>query len=383
MYALRAWFRGRHALFAWFGVVVIALHKALGVVMDQIQIEWRGRFYNLLGDATNRGSSGVSAIYPELQTFCLIVAYFVCVPPAYSWFHKYYNLTCDQAIQRAYAARWPTSAPEGSAQRVHEDVVGLRSAWQWSMGALITELGRIATFTPSLIATSAKFPLQGHIAAPPWFIRYWAPLCSIGTPLLATLVSVVIARPMKELNYTRQRHDADVRKTLVFAEDGSGLNMSALEGQLRRLMGTSMTLWRHTAAYDIWTSMYGYLPYALCFLIAAPQLFSDNKDAPRLGDLQKLVAYFDAVNTSLSFFAFNMSEVNYFRSVVQRLQEFEAATVDQHEMSSVVQDCEEGACLLPGCKGAMEGKHTATRPRLDSMGKRTATHRLQDAQLLT
>ena len=167
----------------------------------------------------------------------------------------------------------------------------------------------------------------------------YAPL---GRLLLATLVSVVIARPMKELNYTRQRHDADVRKTLVFAEDGSGLNMSALEGQLRRLMGTSMTLWRHTAAYDIWTSMYGYLPYALCFLIAAPQLFSDNKDAPRLGDLQKLVAYFDAVNTSLSFFAFNMSEVNYFRSVVQRLQEFEAATVDQHEMSSVVQDCEEG-----------------------------------------
>ena len=48
-----------------------------------------------------------------------------------------------------------------------------------------------------------------------------------------------------------------------------------------------MTLWQRSAFYDSWTSLYGYVPYALCFLLAAPQLFSDDKGAPTLGDLQK------------------------------------------------------------------------------------------------
>ena len=166
---------------------------------------------------------------------------------------------------------------------------------------------------------------------------------------------------MKALNYERQRHDAEVRKALVVAEDTSQHAKPEVGSHLRRLMSVSVTLWQRSAFYDSWTSLYGYVPYALCFLLAAPQLFSDDKGAPTLGDLQKLILYFDAVNTSLSFFAFNMNEVNFFRSVVQRLREFEAAALsgasdvddgvlqpalDDELGHKHLSDCEEGTSLL-------------------------------------
>ena len=110
------------------------------------------------------------------------------------------------------------------------------------------------------------------------------------------------------------------------AQQGRGLHQPLLffNLTLKRLAENYHRLFRNFAALNLWLSFFDQVLIIAPYAFAAPLLFADNpEDRITLGVLVKLTNSFDRVFGSLSIISENWGSVNEFRSVVQRLREFE------------------------------------------------------------
>lgn len=328
-FALQSWFCSpRYAILAWLGVVESVVHVLLNVYVSSLQVAWEGRFYNLLAAARQQGIEMLPQLYSELWYISYILTYYIITDPLHGLFNSWYSLKCDQTIQRAYVAHWPSGrVPEGAGQRLHEDVGsaikgnlrhgGLREAWQWSLVTVTKNISSLAVFFNQLVLLSYKF------RAPPFMPNYthWIPALAVVLPIFGTGISSIMTTSMRKYNYDIQRIDASIRKAFIRAEDIVGAPV--VEHLLQDLAAVCLRLWTIGAAFGAWGFAYEEMPSMLLKVALVPQLFSTAADAPTLGDLRMVEASFMRVIANLSFFVFNMDTVNYYRSVLQRLHEFE------------------------------------------------------------
>lgn len=251
-FALMSWFCSKHAAIAWFGVVEMVVHDLVTVYFQSLFVAWEGRFFNLLGEARVRGSSMLPEVYGELWYFAALMLYWLIVPPMHSLFNNWYNLRCDQSIQRAYVANWPsTRVPEGAGQRLHEDVGcaikanlkhgGLREAWMWSLHHVTRNMASLAVFFKQLVVLGAKFRPPWWLPGPTSVTHNWLPIFAVLVPTLGTMISFVLTRSMRRFNYDIQRLDASLRKAFIRAEDLIGAPV--VEHLLRDIATQCFRLW--------------------------------------------------------------------------------------------------------------------------------------------
>ena len=342
--ALSTWFLTKeHGFFAWFGLAVIITYSYVLVQVNNLQVDWQGRFYTLIQNSKESGPEGIDQVYTELFFLIKLSSFSAFVKPVFAMFKNWYSLSCDQAIQRMYVARWPNKVPEGAGQRVHEDVGmavktaeqvmfkgeggvaagGLREAWMWLLMNSIMKIGALMVFLPKLMALSVKFPppALAELLLPAGLVQYWVVVLAVVVPIIATLVSILITRRMKSLNYELQAYDAEFRKVLVLAEDVVG--KPVVEALLQSIMRVAVQLWTIYAMYSSWVNIYDWVPWLILQYVTIPQLFSSDENAPTYGDQAMLTSSFSSVTTSLSFIAQNMDVFTYFHATLQRLYEFE------------------------------------------------------------
>jgi putative ATP-binding cassette transporter len=140
-----------------------------------------------------------------------------------------------------------------------------------------------------------------------------------------------IGRPLVQLNFEKQRCEADFRFGLVrFRENTEGVALyrgeaDELRGFRERFEAVVMNWWnimRRQKRLTYFTAGYGQAAWIFPSVVAAPRYFRGEL---ALGGLMQTVGAFNQLQDSLSFFVQSYKQVAEWCSVVERLAGFERA----------------------------------------------------------
>ena len=332
------------------------------------------------GDAINRTTTATSSATPstpstpstlaecraevwaQLAHFAVIVAPLVLVSPISKWMRSAWAFSWRAALMRSYLSAWDISLEpiEGASQRLHEDTQRFCTALQGCLATVLDAIFTLAVFTPILLNLSVQI-------APPVAL---GPLRAIWLWLLALVAAMVglggamtFGQKLVQLEVNNQRVEAAYRRDLVLLETtpavivGMPVLSTAASTRsydyhphtlhdahppvrhsrrqyapslyfgltLKRLSKNYHALFRHFTLLNGWLGLYDQIMVILPYLVAAPLLFAETPELRiTLGTLVQMSNSFDKVFSSLSVVAENWGAVNEFRSVLQRLREFEA-----------------------------------------------------------
>jgi vitamin B12/bleomycin/antimicrobial peptide transport system ATP-binding/permease protein len=245
--------------------------------------------------------------------------------------HAHYRMTLVGA---------PTDNPD---QRIADDVhrfidgAGGLGIFNASI-VLISTLSSLLSFTIVLWGLSASFTLLGTDVPVPGLL-FWVALIYA---LIGTLVTHLIGRTLVKLFVERQRAEADYRFSLARLRE-YGEQIALLSGEdaersaLRRVFGGIVA--NYLAVVDrrkkltAFTTLYNQIAPILPLVTAAPFYFSGKIG---LGVLTQTAGAFARVDSALTFFIHYYTSLAGFRSVIERLNAFDAAIEAANARSGAV-----------------------------------------------
>jgi putative ATP-binding cassette transporter len=230
----------------------------------------------------------------------------------------------DRAYYRMQLLARETDNPD---QRIAEDVQLLIShtlaLFMGGLRAFVT----LVTFLAILwtLSGSLTFSLGGHAIVLPGYMVWVSVLYALG----GTLLTDWIGRPLVQLNFDKQRYEADFRFSLVrFRENTEGVALYRGEPDemhgFRALFESVVRNWwgimRRQKRLTTFTSGYSQGAWIVPSVVAAPRYFNGELG---LGGLMQTVGAFNQVQDALSFFVVSYKEIAAWCSVVERLAGFE------------------------------------------------------------
>ena len=241
----------------------------------------------------------------------------------------------QQAFYRLELARNApgVQVPDNPDQRIQEDVNVFTEMTLVLASGLLRSLLTLCLFTGMLWGVSAgadiTLPqaLGGAALDIPGFMVWIAVLyCGLGT-----WITFIIGRPQRQLNFDKQRLEANFRHHLVRVRDnaeaialdgGERIERAQLGGRFDALLDTTRTL-IHKQKNLIWFSTF-YMVTAMVFtdLLLAPRYFRGEIE---MGVLISTSMAFAAVQGALSWLVDNYQQLAVWRATVQRLHGFERA----------------------------------------------------------
>lgn len=241
----------------------------------------------------------------------------------------------QQAFYRLELARNAPGVPvpDNPDQRIQEDVNVFTEMTLVLASGLLRSLLTLCLFTGMLWGVSAgadiTLPqaLGGAALDIPGFM-VWIALLYCG---LGTWITFIIGRPQRQLNFDKQRLEANFRHHLVRVRDnaeaialdgGERIERAQLGGRFDALLDTTRTL-IHKQKNLIWFSTF-YMVTAMVFtdLLLAPRYFRGEIE---MGVLISTSMAFAAVQGALSWLVDNYQQLAVWRATVQRLHGFERA----------------------------------------------------------
>ena len=363
--------------FAYVGTLVLASHSVYSVLLSRRLVDWQGRFYDHIGDASavlsaaraigvfvtldapnatanatanttsavdvaiNTGAAEVSALLSE---FVWIVMPLALVHPINRYIRRRFTFTWRMCLVRVYTERWTHMQCiklEGISQRIQEDTQRFGRGLETCVSDILDALLTLVVFAPTLIDLGRTIPAVGHAA---WLAPFGAAWLFVGALLLALaglFVSLVVAQRLVGLEVQNQVVEAEFRKGLVLVEVGGVVHAedpnpptqsfeppTASSTQFATsfvdLRTNYLALFRHFFAFDLWISSFNQATVIIPYVVVAPLLFRHH-DPITLGTLVKTASVFGHVFSALSLPAFNWATVNDFRSVIRRLAAMEQA----------------------------------------------------------
>jgi putative ATP-binding cassette transporter len=242
---------------------------------------------------------------------------------------------------------------------------------------LISTVSTLVSFAILLWDLSRSFTLPGTDIAVPGFL-FWVALIYAAA---GTLITHLIGRPLVELYFERQHREADFRFSLArlreYSEQVALLNGEQAEATMvgrgfTALIANYIDLVRRRMRVTAFTQLFGQLSPILPYIFSAPYYFLGKID---LGTMTQTATAFGRVSDSLTFFVSYYTYLAGFKSVVDRLNSFDAA-IDQAESLSgsgatrvpapagspdiALEDVE---LALPDGRRIVEAKHVALAAR--------------------
>ncbi len=236
---------------------------------------------------------------------------------------------------------------------------------------LISTTTSLVSFSVVLWTLSASFALPGTDIALPGFL-FWVALIYAGS---GTLITHLIGRPLIGLYFRRQHMEADFRFSLArLREYTEQVALLGGEGAERRMVGQRFTalianyvdLVYRRMRVIAFTQTFGQLSPIIPFVFTAPFYFAGKIE---LGVMTQTAGAFAQVANALTFFVNYYTYLTAFKSVVDRLNSFDAAIEAAQALSeagpariaSAVDtprvDIENVDVLLPDGQCLVETKH--------------------------
>ena len=192
---------------------------------------------------------------------------------------------------------------------------------------LISTVTSLVSFSIVLWSLSRSFTLPGTDLAVPGFL-FWVALIYAGSGTLATHV---IGRPLIRLYFQRQHMEADFRFSLARSREyteqvallsGEDAEQDMVGQRFGALIANYLALVYRRMRVTAFTQTFGQLSPIIPYTFTAPFYFAGKIE---LGVMTQTAQAFGQVATALTFFVNYYTYLAAFKSVVDRLNSFDAA----------------------------------------------------------
>lgn len=339
---------------AWGLLIVIVILNLASVGLSVWFNFWYNTFYTALQDK-------------DYETFKLQLLYFTAVAFAFiivAVYKQYLQLMLQIRWRRWLTEHWlndwlggknyyhmqmlglDTDNPD---QRIAED---LRLFPAYSLSLTLGMLNAVVTLVSFLsilwtISGPLNFSIAGHEISIPGYM-VWAAFIYAA---VGTWLTHLIGRPLVQINFDKQKLEADFRFQLVRVREhaegiafqhGEAVERAGLGQRFAHVFTNFYDLMRKTKQLTWFTSGYGQLAMIFPFVVSAPRYFSG---AIQLGGLMQIVSAFGEVQQSLSYIINAYTDIAEWRAVIDRLTTFRngldrAQTVAADSQVAVVRDGE-------------------------------------------
>ena len=321
----------------WVGRGLLAAVVALmlaDVGIDVLINWWNARFYNSLQDRN------WDAFTRELTIFAVLAGTSIVLQVYQLYLTQWLEIRWRRWMTRRFLGGWLSAAnhyrmqllgdaADNPDQRIAEDIrffienglpLGVR---------LLRSVVTIGSFVAILWALSDEVPLTvfGVVWPIPGYL-VWAALIYA---TVATIITHFIGRPLVNLNFNRQRFEADFRFHLVRVRENSE-QIALLRGEecerdrLLDRFGAIVANWleimSRTKKVTFFTVGAAQAAIIFPYVVISPSYFAGHG---QLGILTQTANAFEAVRGALSFFVDFYRDLADWRAVVARLSGFEAA----------------------------------------------------------
>lgn len=337
---------------AWLLLVVIVLLNLAGVGLSVWFNFWYNTFYTALQDK-------------DYDTFKIQLLYFTLVAFAFiivAVYKQYLQLMLQIRWRRWLTEHWLNDwlggknyyhmqmlglGTDNPDQRIAED---LRLFPAYSLTLTLGLLNAVVTLVSFLsilwtLSGPLDFTLAGmEISIPGYMV--WAAFFYAAA---GTWLTHLIGRPLVQINFDKQRLEADFRFHLVRVREhaegiafqhGEAVERAGLGQRFGLVFANFYDLMRKTKQLTWFTSGYGQLALIFPFVVGAPRYFSG---AIQLGGLMQIVSAFGQVQEALSYIINAYTDIAEWRAVIDRLTTFRngldrAQTVASDSQVAVTQD---------------------------------------------
>jgi vitamin B12/bleomycin/antimicrobial peptide transport system ATP-binding/permease protein len=321
----------------WPGRILLAAVIAieLSIVAITVMInQWNARFYNALQERNWNNFAH------ELLIFCMLGAGFIALAVYQLYLNQWLQIRWRHWMTEHYLHRWLNTATHyrmqlvGDAadnpdQRIAEDI---RQFIEGILGIglqLLNSCVTLLSFFAILWALSAAAPL--HLFG----VRYDIPGYLLWAALIyafaGTLLTHWIGRPLINLNFQKQRYEADFRFNLVRAREnaeqialssGEPAERQRLLDRFGHVVGNWIAIMTRTKKLTFFTAGYAQASVIFPFIVVSPAYFAN---AVQLGGLMQTANAFNQVQNSLSVIINIYRTFAEWRAVIERLSGFDAS----------------------------------------------------------
>ena len=312
-------------------VIIIQL---LQVAIDVLVNAWRNRFYNALQQYD------WDAFVRELLIFCALAGVGVVLSVYGLYLNQWLQIRWRRWMTDHYLSRWldganhyrmqlKRDAVDNPDQRIAEDV---KSFIEQTLGigvGLISAVVTLASFVVILWGLSEAAPLHlfGNDFSIPGYLVWGALIYAV----IGTALTQWIGAPLVDLNFQKERREADFRFNLVRVRE-NGEQIALLRGEpaeherLSARYGAVISNWyaimSRTKRLVFFTGSYDQAAVIVPHILIAPAYFAK---AVALGGMMQTAEAFGSVQSSLSFFVTAYRTMAEWRAVVARLDGFETS----------------------------------------------------------
>jgi putative ATP-binding cassette transporter len=320
---------------------VIAIQLAQ-VAIDVMVNAWRNRFYNALQQYD------WDAFVRELLIFCALAGVGVVLSVYGLYLNQWLQIRWRRWMTNHYLGRWldgathyrmqlKRDAVDNPDQRIAEDV---KSFVEQTLGigvGLISAVVTLVSFVVILWGLSEAAPLHlfGNEVSIPGYLVWGALIYAV----IGTALTQWIGAPLVDLNFQKERREADFRFNLVRVRE-NGEQIALLRGEpaererLSARYGAIITNWyaimSRTKRLVFFTGSYDQAAVIVPHILIAPAYFA--KTVP-LGGMMQTAEAFGSVQASLSFFVSAYRTLAEWRAVVARLDGFETSIESAEAMA--------------------------------------------------
>ena len=325
-YGIYAWLMGGLiCLISWYSVQLsVAINQWNKEIYDAIQQYNEPAFWNLmfgwdwstLGQFVTLTEDPLTEnrIVPSLLQY---LVYYIPIAVYFTWQTQRFLFRWRQSNTEYYLNRWEKCKEkiEGASQRIQEDLSKFgRTLEGLFINALKSSL-TLLVFIPILWQLSEGLPVwQGKFI--PGFLVWIALAMSLG----GTLISVLVAWKLPQLEFNNQVVEARFRKQLVLGEDNMKYRLTAdLFPMFDSVRRNYYKLFNWYMGLSIWQTAFGILIGNVALVAIAPSYF---QQLVTLGVFFQVLNAFGRVEGSMTFFVDSWSVIVDFISVVKRLRQF-------------------------------------------------------------
>ena len=315
-------------------LLVCAIALTFGAVgLEVLFNEWNRRFYDSL---QNKDEAG---FWKEILTFSWLAALFITVYVARAVVSPYLRLRWRRWLTRRYLSHWLDDrgyyrielerSVDNADQRIAED---LRQLGEYTMVLFLGFLQAVATLISFIfILWNLSGPLSLAFIGLDIVVPGYMAIAAIAYAIVGSFLANVVGRRLIDLNFMKQRYEANFRFGLMrVRENAEGIALyggerrenDALNARFVDVFNNGWRVLFTEAQLIFYQSGYNQLAIIFPFLVTAPGFFAG---AITLGVMMQTASAFGQVQTALSFFVTNYTNLAELRAVLDRLKGLQAA----------------------------------------------------------
>jgi vitamin B12/bleomycin/antimicrobial peptide transport system ATP-binding/permease protein len=312
---------------------VIAL-ELTGVLLMVLLNRWNNAFYNALQERD------WAAFTYQTGYFCVIATFWVGVNVYQLYLNLWLQIRWRQWMTTRYLGDWLHEAnhyrmqllgdaADNPDQRIADDVKLFVERTLYIGLKILNSVVTLGSFIVILWGLSEAAPL--HVLGEEFVIPGYLVWGALIYAILGTALTQWIGSPLVNLDFQRQRYEADFRFNLVRVREnseqialllGERAERERLWERFRHVIENWYAIMSRTKRLTAFTASYSQAAVIFPYILVAPAYFAQKI---QLGGMMQTASAFGSVQEALSVFISIYREMAEWRAIVARLDGFEAS----------------------------------------------------------